>query len=153
MYDYGVFVTKVDPGYWVICPDIPEMNSVGDTEDEALHEATDGLITALSLYIDTRRPIPSASKIKPQQHIVQLPTLIKLKLALWQAMHEKDIKKSDLAKQLNVHPPQVDRLLDLLHSSKLDPLENALESLGKRLSVSIKNKENPNHESQFATTL
>lgn len=141
MFEYGVIVTKVDPGYWVICPDIPEMNSVGDTEQEALRNAADGLITALSMYIDTRRAIPPASAPKPNQYIVPLPALVKLKLALWQTMTEQGLRKSDLAKRLKVHPPQVDRLLDLLHSSKLDPLEDALNALGKSIAFSVESAE------------
>ena len=44
--------------YWVRCPDIPEMNSVGDTVEDALKEALDGLETAFTIYMDQRRTIP-----------------------------------------------------------------------------------------------
>jgi antitoxin HicB len=38
---------------------------------------------------------------------------------------------------LNCHLPQVDRLLDLLHNSRLDQLEAAFRALGKRIGISV----------------
>jgi antitoxin HicB len=36
-----------------------------------------------------------------------------------------------------VHSPQVDRLLDLSHSSKIEQIEAALLAAGKRLTIGI----------------
>jgi hypothetical protein len=44
----------------------------------------------------------------------------------------------ELARRLNWHLRQVDRLLDLLHASQLDQLEAAFRALGKRLAVEIR---------------
>ncbi|MFC6977575.1 type II toxin-antitoxin system HicB family antitoxin [Microbulbifer taiwanensis] len=49
MYDYPVTVVEADGAHLVFCPDLPEMHSVGDTVEEALREAGDGIITALSI--------------------------------------------------------------------------------------------------------
>ncbi len=38
---------------------------------------------------------------------------------------------------MNCHLPQVDRLLDLMHSSRLDQLEAAFRVLGKRLALEV----------------
>jgi antitoxin HicB len=38
------------------------------------------------------------------------------------------------ARRLGWHAPQVDRLLDLRHASRLDQLDRALRAVGKRLS-------------------
>jgi len=40
-------------------------------------------------------------------------------------------------KRLGVHPPQVDRLLDFRHASRLDVVEDALAAVGKKLIVNI----------------
>lgn len=37
-----------------------------------------------------------------------------------------------MARRLNCHLPQVDRLLDLLHASRLDQFEAAFRVLGKK---------------------
>jgi antitoxin HicB len=48
------------------------------------------------------------------------------------------VGKAALARRLNCHLPQIDRLLDLRHASRLDQLEAAFRALGKQLSVEIR---------------
>jgi antitoxin HicB len=38
---------------------------------------------------------------------------------------------------LNCHLPQIDRLLDLGHASRLDQIELAFLAIGKRLKISL----------------
>jgi antitoxin HicB len=52
-------------------------------------------------------------------------------------MRTAKIGKAELARRLNCHLPQVDRLLDLRHASRLDRLEAAFRALGKQLSVQV----------------
>ncbi|WP_200826446.1 hypothetical protein [Caballeronia cordobensis] len=52
-------------------------------------------------------------------------------------MIRQGVRKSELARRLNVHMPQVDRLLDPRHSSKIEAIEAAFRSLGKRLNISV----------------
>jgi antitoxin HicB len=52
-------------------------------------------------------------------------------------MRKARVGKAELARRLNWHLPQVDWLLDLRHSSRLDQLEAAFRALGKCLSVEI----------------
>ena len=52
-------------------------------------------------------------------------------------MQEQGVGKAELARRLDVHLPQVDRMLDLCHASKLEQIEAALNALGKRLVVDI----------------
>jgi antitoxin HicB len=52
-------------------------------------------------------------------------------------MTEQGIKKSELARRLGWHMPQVDRLFDLRHASKLDQIEAAAHVLGKQVHVQI----------------
>ncbi|WP_231689507.1 hypothetical protein [Achromobacter piechaudii] len=41
------------------------------------------------------------------------------------------------ARRLGIFNPQIDRLLDLAHSSKREPMEAAFRELGRRLDISI----------------
>ena len=52
-------------------------------------------------------------------------------------MREQGIGKAELARRLQCHLPQIDRLLDLEHASRLDQLEQAFAAVGKRLEVAI----------------
>lgn len=115
--------------------DLPLLHSVGDTIEEALLEAKDGIITAISLEMDMRRPIPVASPPEKGEYLVVAPVLVAMKAALYNAMIETGTRKADLARRLGVNPPQVDRLLDVEHSSKVEKLELALAQVGRKAQV------------------
>ena len=118
-------------------PDVPEAHTFGEDVDEALMQAVDALESALSLYIDARRDIPQPSPVQPRGKAVVLPALAEAKIALYTAMRNAKVGKAELARRLNCHLPQVDRLLDLNHASRFDQLEAAFRILGKRLSVEV----------------
>jgi antitoxin HicB len=117
-------------------PDIPEAHTFGEDREEALLRAPDAIESALMCYIDLRRdiPMPRAGRKGP---FVTLPALTEGKLALYTAMRTARVSKAELARRLNCHLPQVDRLLDLGHASRLDQLEAAFRALGKQLSIEI----------------
>jgi antitoxin HicB len=121
----------------VVVPDIPEAYTFGEDEDEALMQAVDAIESALSFYIDDRRDIPPPSTAKRGMKAVTLPALTEAKIALYSTMRAAKVGKAELSRRLNCHLPQVDRLLDLTHSSRLDQLEAAFRVLGKQLSVEI----------------
>lgn len=138
MYDYPVTLhTDENPGVAITCRDIPQVNSFGDTEEEALREAIDGIETALSMYVDHRLAIPQASAPEPGERVVHLPSVTVAKIILWNTMMERGMRKADLCRLLDVKPVAVDRLVDFLHTSKMEQIERALAALGKRLSVSV----------------
>jgi antitoxin HicB len=117
-------------------PDVPGACTFGEDRAEALLRAPDAIETVLMGYIELRRDIP---KPRPggRGPFVTLPALTEAKLALYTAMRAAKVGKAELARRLNCHLPQVDRLLDLRHASRLDQLEAAFRVLGKRLSVEV----------------
>lgn len=117
--------------------DFPEANAVGDDEADAVVQALDALETAVELYFDLRRPVPLPSQPTAGQPSVALPALETAKVLVWNEMIAQKIRKADLARRLDVHTPQVDRLFDLKHSSKIEFVEQAAKALGKKLSVTL----------------
>jgi antitoxin HicB len=117
--------------------DVPEAHTFGDDEAEALLHAVDALETALSFYVDARKSLPRPSAAKRGERFVALSALGAAKAALYETMRAQGVGKAELARRLNVHLPQVDRILDLCHASKLEQVETALAVLGKRLVVTI----------------
>ena len=97
----------------------------------------DALESALSVYVAERAPLPVPSKANRGQHTVRPSALEGAKLGVYQAMTEQGIKKSELARRLGWHMPQVDRLFDLRHASRLDQIEAAARVLGKQLELRI----------------
>lgn len=137
MFDYPVTLTPDGDSVLVTFADVPEALTFGADEDEALLQAVDALETALSLYMDARKPLPAPSKAKRGQHTVRPSALEGAKLGVYQAMTEQGIKKSELARRLGWHMPQIDRLFDLRHASRLDQIEAAARALGRQLDVRV----------------
>ncbi|MGE7993507.1 type II toxin-antitoxin system HicB family antitoxin [Pseudomonas sp. NPDC089554] len=137
IFDYPVIVHREASGVWLSCPDVPEMASAGDTLEEALFDAVDALESALSLYIDRKSAIPLPSLAAPGHPVVRLPALTAAKAALWNTMLAQAVSKTEMARRLGVNRPQVDRLVDLLHRSKIEQVEHALQVLGQRIALSV----------------
>ena len=78
-------------------------------------------------------PVPSQGETR-----VSLPTLTAVKVILYQGMRDQDVGKAELARRLGWHLPQVDRVLDVNHHSRLDQMDIALGAIGLRLEVTSK---------------
>lgn len=137
MFDYPVTLTPDEGTVMVTFTDVPEAITFGMDEDEALLQAVDALESALTFYIEDRKLLPSPSKPKKGQKTVRPSALECGKLGVYQAMTEQGIKKSELARRLGWHMPQIDRLFDLRHASKLDQIEAAASALGKHVKLQI----------------
>ena len=137
MFDYPVTLTPDGGTVLVTFADVPEAITFGADEDEALLNAMDALETGLSFYVDARKPLPAPSKPKRGQKTVRPSALECAKLGVYQAMTEQGMKKAELARRLGWHMPQVDRLFDLKHASKMEQIEAAAGVLGKRVLVEV----------------
>lgn len=71
----------------------------------------------------------------PGEVCVSLPTLTAVKVLLYQGMRDQHIGKAELARRLGWHLPQVDRVLNINHHSRLDQMDAALGAIGLRLEV------------------
>ncbi|EBR5103069.1 TPA: hypothetical protein ACWV4W_005881 [Salmonella enterica subsp. enterica serovar Muenchen] len=139
MFNYAVKLEHdPDTKSWIAtCRDLPLFNSAGDSVDDALLESVDGAIVALSIEIDARRPIPAASQPEEGEYVIHLPVLVVMKTALHNAMIATGTRKSDLARSMGMKGPQIDRLLDVCHSSKVETVELALQQLNRTVQVSV----------------
>lgn len=134
---HALFTPEPEGGFTVTFRDVPEAITYGETEDEARLMAEDALETALSIYISRREPLPTPSAPEPGETVIPLPALGAAKAGLYTAMRAAGIGKAELARRLGCHLPQVDRLLDLCHASKLEQVERALAAVGMRLVVDV----------------
>lgn len=86
----------------------------------------------------TRTPrLPVPGRPGRGQRIVRPSALECAKLGVYRAMTEQGIRKAELARRLGWHMPQVDRLFDLRHASRLDQIEAAARVLGRRIEVRV----------------
>ena len=134
---YAVTLAPDDNGtILVTVPDIPEAVTFGDDRADALARAVDAIETAIMGAMAAREDVPA-----PQAEgadYVTLPALSSAKIELYQAMRADGVGKAALAKRLGVALPQVDRLIDLKHSSRLDAIERAFLALGRSMTIVVK---------------
>jgi antitoxin HicB len=136
MFDYPVILTPDDGAVLVTFPDVPEAITFGEDEADALRRAVDALESALSFYVDERKALPVPS-VLPELPTVRPSALESIKLGVYSEMMAQGIRKAELARRLGWKPPQVDRLFDLGHASRLDQLEAAAKALGRHIEVKL----------------
>ena len=133
---YPVTLTKDDNDtYLVTFPDVPEAVTYGETKEEAVAHAPDALLTVFDALMRDKREIPAPSA--KGQVFVEVPALETTKVELYRAMREQEIGKAELARRLDWHLPQVDRVLNVRHGSQLDQIEAAFGALGKKLVLNV----------------
>ena len=152
--DYPITLERDDNDTILVeFPDFPEAHTFGENEADALTRAPEALATAIDAYIKDRRDIPLPSALVAK-HRVTVPALVEAKIRLYETMREARVGKSALAKRLDWHLPQVDRLLAMTHGSKLDQLESAFQAMGKRLVIGVEDIAAPvrRRKTEAATT-
>jgi antitoxin HicB len=137
MLRYPVKLTIEGKNTLVSFPDVPGVFTFGVGRKDALRHGLDALETMFIGIMRDREDIPAPSPVK-RRAFVELPALTEAKVLLYQAMRECRIGKAELARRLNCHLPQVDRLVDLRHSSRLDQIEKAFRALGQQLTIEVR---------------
>lgn len=131
--DYPIRLQKDGDTYLATSPDFPELATFGTDRDDALLHARDALKEAIAARIATRQDVPLPSPRRMAR--ANVSSQVSAKVLLYRAMREKGMRKSDLARALHWKRPQVDRILDIRHATRLDAMDKALRALGKRLVI------------------
>ena len=127
MLKYPVLLEIDDDSIMVTSPDFPELSTYGLNREEALGQAIGALEEAIAGRIYDSRDIPTPSDGK---ETVILPTLTAIKVLLYRHLRESGIGKAELARRLGWYLPQVDRLLDVSHNSRMDQMDAAMKAIG-----------------------
>ncbi|EOG1982009.1 TPA: hypothetical protein ACXI1D_001937 [Proteus mirabilis] len=123
--------------YEITYRDFDNIHAVAYTEDDIELEASDILHVGLEEFISSKMPIPMPTEPQSGDFIVYLPPISCLKIALHNAMLTTKTKKADLARKMNLNSAQIERLLDINQTSKIDSLEQALYLLGYHIAISV----------------
>ena len=134
MLSYPIKLSKKAGTLRAVCPDFPELSIDCDNLQDALDQAGSAVEAAIAVRMAYREDVPEPSA---GRHRVVLPTQTAIKVRLYQAARRDGISKRELGRRLKWHGPQVDRLFNLKHASRLDQLEAAFKALGLRLSVDV----------------
>lgn len=134
---YPVIIEKDGNGYMARFPDIPEALTCGDTYEETLVEAQNALVTAFDFYFEDQRAIPMPSANKKGTGTVDVPLSVWAKVLVLNTMLSERVSQAELAKRMGTRKQEVQRIVNLEHSTKIDTLANAMEAMGKKLFVSV----------------
>lgn len=133
MRGYPVKLRKDGKFILVTFPDIPEAITQGVNRVHALEMAAEALAVSMEFYFEDHRPVPMASTPKRGQPVVELPASVAAKVLLLNEMLRQKVRPIDLARRLGTTKQEVNRLTDLKHATKIDRIDEALRTLGKRL--------------------
>lgn len=137
-FTYPITLTAdADGGYVVTCRDVPEAITQGETIEDAIGEAEGALEAAIEMRIEDGMDIPLPSTRKRGEHLASLPINTAMKVALYIAMREQNVSKSELARRLGLDEKEARRMLDPKHGTKVPALERALHALGKRVELIV----------------
>lgn len=137
-FQYPVLLTVAEEGgYVVTCRDLPQLITQGEDEQDALEQAADAMDEVFATYMIEGIDFPTPSKARRREHLGAPPAETMAKAALYVAMREAGISKTQLAKQLGVDEKEVRRLLDPHYRSKLPRLAHAISLLGQRLVIGL----------------
>lgn len=135
-FSYPANIHPEADGYFtVLFPDLPEATTSGTDRADALAQAADCLEEAIAGRITDGLPIPEPSRLKTRQVEIPVPAMMAAKAALYLAIADSAISKTELGKRLGVDEKEVRRMLDPRHQTKLSRIQQALDVLGKRLVV------------------
>jgi antitoxin HicB len=67
----------------------------------------------------------------------RLSLIAAAKVQLYSALRASGVRKSELARRMSIHKQQVERLMDIEHSSRIEQLESAFKVLELRIVVDV----------------
>ena len=136
--EYAVQIVREGDAFVVSSRDLPELNSVGYSLDEALIEALDGIETVMMIYyMDGRKPIPLPTETLEGEYMVRLSAQVAIKISLYNEMIQQKVTRAELGRRLNWKQAQVNRLWSLDHSTKLEAIEAAFKAIGRNIDLVI----------------
>jgi antitoxin HicB len=137
-FTYPAKIEKDEEGYFLVTfRDLSYGSTDGKTIDEAKTQAADCLEEVIAGCISDEKAIPVPSPMKNGEYPIRLPAQMAAKAALYIAVQKSGIRRSELARQLNLDEKEIRRMLDPMHATKLPRIEAALSALGYGLCVSM----------------
>jgi antitoxin HicB len=137
MTNYYAKITKEDGYYIVSFPEFPNVNTYGETLEEALTNASEALNGAIESDFERGFEFPKPKKYTGRNYH-KIDILPHIQLAQTLRTLRKDRPQKEIARQLNVTPQAYQKLEN---PRKCNPtiktLEKISQTFGKKLSIKI----------------
>ena len=135
-YSYPCILTpEAEGGFFVQFPDVRGALTNGADRQEALDMAEDALAVALGGYVASGWQIPQPSPAAEGQELVAVRPVVAAKLALYTAMREQEIGKTELAERMNISEEAAAKLVNPDYVSHMTSVMKALRVVGRSLVV------------------
>lgn len=129
--------------FFVTCPVLPEVKTYGEDRADALHHAADAIEEAIAGRMARWEDIdilPDAHVFKTaaaEGRLVKLSLQAVMKLLLFLACKQEGVTRAELARRLDWHREQVDRLFRLDHASRIDQIDQAVAAVGRTFDLEL----------------
>ena len=124
-------------GFFVQFFDIPEAITEGESEEEALFNASESLTLAIEGRLEEGVEVPQPSLCTKHQKLISPSVRAQASLLVRWAKLLGDHTTSEIARSLNTSWPAVSRLEDPKHWPSLRQLEKVANVLGQQLIISM----------------
>lgn len=131
------FMTVEDGTEIIKCRDLPELLSwpaEGETLEQWAHYAVKDCV---AFRLKDGLEVPEATPAEDGEYVVEISLTEEAKIILHNEMVRAKVSRSALAEKNNLTLPEVTRLLNYNHRTKIETIDSALRSLGKKLSFSV----------------
>lgn len=137
-WTYPAVIRELADNEWLVSfPDIPQINTSGDSHADALANAADALEEMILGQLAHGRPAPTPREAGEGETPVDLDPVTAARAALVQAMADANMTNVALAKRLNKSEGAVRRLTHGGTGVKIDTLIEALHALGRRAALAV----------------
>lgn len=121
----------------VKCRDLPELLSwpaEGETPENWARFAVENCIV---FRMKDGERIPVTTPPEPGEFVVRLTATAEAKILLHNEMVEAGVSRAELGRRAGLRLPDVTRLLNIRHPTKIDTVKAALNALGKDLGLCV----------------
>ncbi len=133
---YRVELEPDDGTLLVTCPELPEVTTFGEDEDDAIAHAREAIEEAIAARIADGRDVP-----KPKatgRHRAAISLQAQAKVELYWALQAAGITRAELMRRLGWKRESVDRLFRLDHATRIEQYDAAFRALGREVALSVR---------------
>lgn len=136
MIAYPLELTEDDNATLLVtCRDLAEVTSFGTDRAECLKNGRKAVAEAVAARLAGFEDIPRPSVGELR---AELDLQLTLKVLLFWSLEEAGLTRADLVRLLGQHRPQIDRLFDPRHATRLNQYDAAFRALGRVADVVVR---------------
>jgi antitoxin HicB len=137
LYPAQIIFDKDDNRYLVKFSDMPEAITEGESEEEALFNASEVLTLVIEGRLEENIEVPQPSLCRKGQVLISPSARAQAALLIRWAKAQGAHTTSEIARSLNTSWPAISRLEDPKHWPSLRQLEKVASALGQQLILSM----------------